>query len=41
MNLLHIVLIYLAIINVATLEDFVWWSGMNISDCRKGIALSW
>ena len=23
----------------ATLEDFVWWSGMNISDCRKGIAL--
>ncbi len=23
----------------ATLEDFVWWSGMSISDCRKGIAL--
>ena len=23
----------------ATLEDFVWWSGQNISDCRKGIAL--
>ena len=23
----------------ATLEDFVWWSGMNVSDCRKGIAL--
>ena len=23
----------------ATLEDFVWWSGMNISDCRKGISL--
>ncbi len=23
----------------ATLEDFVWWSGMNISDCRKGVAL--
>ena len=23
----------------ATLEDFMWWSGMNISDCRKGIAL--
>ena len=23
----------------ATLEDFVWWSGMNIGDCRKGIAL--
>lgn len=21
----------------ATLEDFVWWSGLNISDCRKGI----
>ena len=23
----------------ATLEDFVWWSGLNISDCRKGIEL--
>ncbi len=23
----------------ATLEDFVWWSGLNITDCRKGIAL--
>ena len=23
----------------ATLEDFVRWSGLNISDCRKGIAL--
>ena len=23
----------------ATLEDFVWWSGLNISDCRKGIGL--
>ncbi len=23
----------------ATLEDFVWWSGLNIRDCRKGIAL--
>ena len=23
----------------ATLEDFVWWSGLNMSDCRKGIAL--
>lgn len=23
----------------ATLEDFVWWSGLNISDCRKGIQL--
>lgn len=22
----------------ATLEDFVWWSGLNINDCRKGIA---
>ena len=21
----------------ATLEDFVWWSGLNISDCRQGI----
>ena len=23
----------------ATLEDYVWWSGMNVIDCRKGIAL--
>ena len=23
----------------ATLEDFVWWSGLNIGDCRKGIDL--
>ena len=23
----------------ATLEDFVWWSGQNVNDCRKGIAL--
>ena len=23
----------------ATLEDLVWWSGLNISDCRKGVAL--
>ena len=23
----------------ATLEDFVWWSGLNVCDCSKGIAL--
>ena len=23
----------------ATLEDFVWWSGLNISDCRRGVDL--
>ena len=23
----------------ATLDDFVWWSGLNKSDCRMGIAL--
>ncbi|MBO4851775.1 MAG: AlkZ family DNA glycosylase [Prevotella sp.] len=23
----------------ATLEDFVWWSGLNVSDCRKGMAM--
>ncbi len=23
----------------ATLEDFVWWSGLNINDCRRGIKL--
>ena len=24
----------------ATLEDFVWWSGLGIGDCRRGIALA-
>ena len=24
----------------ATLEDFVWWSGLNIGDCRKGIEMA-
>ena len=23
----------------ATLEDFLWWSGLNVSDCRRGIGL--
>ena len=23
----------------ATLEDFVWWSGLNVRDCRRGIEL--
>ena len=23
----------------ATLEDFVWWSGLNIGDCRRAIEL--
>ena len=23
----------------ATLEDFVWWSGLGVSDCRRGMAL--
>ena len=23
----------------ATLEDFVWWSGLNVSDCKRGIEL--
>lgn len=23
----------------ATLEDFVWWSGLNVSDCRRGISI--
>ena len=23
----------------ATLEDFVWWSGLNIGDCRRGIEM--
>lgn len=23
----------------ATLEDFAWWSGLNLNDCKRGIAL--
>ena len=23
----------------ATLEDFVWWSGLNVNDCRQGIEI--
>lgn len=23
----------------ATFEDFLWWSGMNVSDCRRGVEL--
>ena len=23
----------------ATLEDYIWWTGLNISDCRRGIEL--
>lgn len=23
----------------ATFEDFVWWSGLNVTDCRRGIQL--
>ena len=23
----------------ATLEDFVWWSGLNVADCKRGIDL--
>ena len=23
----------------ATLEDFVWWSGLNMGDCRRGMAI--
>jgi len=24
----------------ATLEDFMWWSGLNMSDCKRGIELA-
>ena len=37
--LAHYTRIYFQSRQPATLEDFVWWSGLNISDCRKGIAL--
>ena len=37
--LMHLARKYFQSRQPATLEDFVWWSGLNISDCRKGIAL--
>ena len=37
--LAHFTKLYFQSRQPATLEDFVWWSGLNISDCRKGIAL--
>ena len=37
--LAHITRRYFQSRQPATLEDFVWWSGLNIGDCRKGIAL--
>ena len=37
--LAHFTRIYFQSRQPATLEDFVWWSGLNISDCRKGISL--
>ena len=38
-TLAHITRRYFQSRQPATLEDFVWWSGLNVSDCRKGIAL--
>ena len=37
--LMHITRKYFQSRQPATLEDFVWWSGLNIGECRKGIAL--
>ena len=37
--LLHITRKYFQSRQPATLADFVWWSGLNVSDCRRGIAL--
>ena len=37
--LMHLTRKYFQSRQPATLDDFVWWSGLNISDCRKGIAL--
>ena len=38
-TLLHFTHNYFQSHQPATLEDFVWWSGLNISECRKGIEL--
>lgn len=37
--LAHFTRIYFQSRQPATLEDYAWWSGLNISDCRRGIAL--
>ena len=37
--LMHLTRKYFQCRQPATLEDFVWWSGFNIGDCRRGIAL--
>ena len=37
--LLHLTRKYFQSRQPATLEDFVWWSGLNVGECRKGIAL--
>ena len=37
--LMMLVLKYFQSRQPATLEDFVWWSGLNINDCRRGIEL--
>ena len=37
--LMHLTRKYFQSRQPATLEDFVWWSGFNIGDCRRGIAL--
>ena len=38
-TLMHFTFKYFQSRQPATLEDFVWWSGLNVSECRKGIAL--
>lgn len=38
-TLMHFTFKYFQSRQLATLEDFVWWSGLNVSECRKGIAL--
>jgi hypothetical protein len=37
--LMHLTRKYFQSRQPATLEDFVWWSGLNVGECRKGIAL--
>ena len=38
-TLMHLARKYFQSRQPATLEDFVWWSGLNIGDCRRGIEL--
>ena len=38
-TLMQLTLKYFRHAQPATLEDFAWWTGLNLSDCRRGIGI--